>query len=202
MENAVKAFYIAASVLIALMIASIMVYLFSAGARIGESHEQTQADQRLELFNAKFSIYSKDNNTISDLLTVINMAYDYNLKNEFDTVNSISIDVQISTGRILKVLPDANLEKNEIFLNDTSKKINTYDLLSKYLKDIKTIDGMNGLNASGLDDNTKLSDSMYTSGSNERLYRYYFKLSADNIKYSEKTGKINYMKFELDGPKY
>ena len=104
MENAVKAMYIAAGTLIALMILSAWVYLFRNGARLGQGYEQTQMTAQVIKFNGQFDAYAKITNqltssaygysfivkgsTASDIITCANLAMSVNEQNDYDEVNS------------------------------------------------------------------------------------------------------------------
>ncbi len=200
MENATKAFYIAASVLIAVMLMSITVYLFRSGARIGENFEQSQANQSVELFNSKYSAFMKDNNTISDMITLINMAYDNNLKNDNDQVNSIKLLIEIN-GFNLMLEPNEKLKRNQVFFSTKIYYINTYDLLNLKVGDMKCY-AVNNNRETGIahhflggDGTEKLTDSWYDPATNERVFRYYFQYI--DATYNETTGKIDYMEFKM-----
>ncbi len=86
MENATKALLIAAGVLIAMMILSMGVYLYySIGSYVERSQEQI-AQQELDKFNTQFYNYQSDENekfSFQEVVTVANLAYENNIKNEF-----------------------------------------------------------------------------------------------------------------------
>ena len=79
MENASKALVMAAGVLIGIMILSLAVYLFATfGATSAEMHGQIEQD-RINQFNAQFTSYEgKQDITIYDIITVVNLAKDNN----------------------------------------------------------------------------------------------------------------------------
>ena len=84
MENASRALYMAAAIIIAFMILAILINVFKAGAKLNEDYDFKQSKEQLELFNSKFEVYDKNNNTISDIISAINLAYSVNKNVEYD----------------------------------------------------------------------------------------------------------------------
>jgi len=86
MENASKALFMAAGVLVGILILSLAVYLFTTfGATSAKIHKQNEENQ-LNQFNAQFTSYEgKGDNTIYDVITVANLATENNRKYEFTT---------------------------------------------------------------------------------------------------------------------
>ena len=99
MENASKALLMAAGVLIAIMVLSMGVYLYTTiGTYVRESQARIE-QQSLDKFNAQFYNYQSDENEVfsfQDVVTVANIAYENNCKNE--VLNSVgkSDYVQVS----------------------------------------------------------------------------------------------------------
>lgn len=109
MENASKALYMVAGVLIGIMIIAFMVYMFTDASKITKSYEQREEDRLIRQFNSQFSTYEtsnidelvhltlgtkyykvKDNkeydastrfNKISDVITAVNLAHTNNYIN-------------------------------------------------------------------------------------------------------------------------
>lgn len=88
MENASKALLMAAGVLIAIMVLSMGVYLYTTiGTYVRESQARIE-QQSLDKFNAQFYNYQSDENEVfsfQDVVTVANIAYENNCKYEFTT---------------------------------------------------------------------------------------------------------------------
>ena len=87
MENAIKALYIAAGVLIGIMILSLAVMLFSSlQSYIDEYKEQIEFNE-LNAFNNKYQKYvdTEQNLTIQDIITVAGLAYEDNSSFNIDT---------------------------------------------------------------------------------------------------------------------
>lgn len=78
MENASKALIIVATVLIAVLILAIGIYLFRNYSEIAYKNEENQSAQALIQYNNKFEKYKEKEMTIQDVLTIVNLAKDYN----------------------------------------------------------------------------------------------------------------------------
>ena len=103
MENASKALIMAAGVLIGIMILSLAVYLFATfGATSAEMHGQIEQD-RINQFNAQFTSYEgKQDITIYDIITVVNLAKDnnesYSLTSSTDSNYYITVNATLQRG--------------------------------------------------------------------------------------------------------
>lgn len=85
MENASQALLIAATILIALIVLSIGIYLISNSSRVGESYEQTQELNEVTKFNSKFTVFvERDDITAQEVLTLYNFVENYNQNNDPD----------------------------------------------------------------------------------------------------------------------
>lgn len=97
MENASKALLMAAAVLVGIMLLSLGVYLFSIfgnfGGQISNRIEQKQIDE----FNSKFYKYEESQEIrIHDIISIANLARQYNLNNEFLDTDTYFIKVNIN----------------------------------------------------------------------------------------------------------
>ena len=112
MENASKALIMAGGILIAILGMSLFVYLIvSFGATSDKIHDQNAQTQITE-FNAQFTKYQgRTNITIYDVVSVANLAIDYN-KN-----NNTKIEVYLNNDNLT---PDDN--NNESNLNNNVLK--------------------------------------------------------------------------------
>jgi len=154
MENASKALIIAATTLIALLIIGSMVYLFRAGSAVGESYNRRQVQNSRELYNSKFLNFNRNNNNISDIISLCNLAYDSNLSSEYDLGYAVLIDVKIADKRHF-VIPNVKIDnfnrKNILLVKDrnipsnlnanTIPHVNIYDLMETSIKTISEITG-------------------------------------------------------------
>lgn len=148
MENAVKALYMAAVILISLMIMTIFVYIFKEGGKVGEKYDLKQNQGQLELFNSKFEYFQKNNNTISDIITVTNLANDVSKEADYNTELSVYIDIKIGNDKYFCITPLKQIERNYIYIGTSSevdgetnsKKIYSYDFLNTKIADLKSYD--------------------------------------------------------------
>ena len=97
MENASKALLMAAAVLVGVMIITLGIYLFSIfgdfGSQISDRLEQQQIDE----FNSNFYKYEDSEEVkIHDIITVANLARQYNINNEFadNSVYYIKVNIE------------------------------------------------------------------------------------------------------------
>ncbi|MBQ3145316.1 MAG: hypothetical protein IJB90_01860 [Clostridia bacterium] len=85
MENASQALLIAGTILIALIVLSIGVYLASNSSKVGESYEQTQEIAELTRFNSKFIVYAeREDITAQEVVSISNFVRNYNNENDPD----------------------------------------------------------------------------------------------------------------------
>lgn len=171
MENITKALYMAAGVLIGILVLTAFVWLFTNGGKFLASFEDSGNIKHVELYNADLLVYQKsydstepdseyDLNTIYDVVTAINKAKDINKQNLFEEINGLQIEVNG-----IYSLDYKNDETGTSF----EQLIPTYG---------------------GLIDPTILTDNQ----KNERRYSYYF---TGAIEYDESTGKICKITFDI-----
>lgn len=178
MENISKALIIAGSTLIAIAIISSFVFIFRKGAGVNEKYDENQSQLSLENYNSKFEVYDKEDNSIVDVLTLINMIYDANSASDYAVYSAINLDIITSSNQILLNIPSEKnsdtskrLKRNQVFYNDNI--ISTFNLLDTSLKE---------LNFANISSEEKLTESKLLSVSDEsnfqnyqkRLYKYTF----------------------------
>lgn len=214
MENASKAMIMVASLIIAVMILSIMVYLFVQAGRVPAQFEYTKQAEDVAAFNSKFEKYiiksdinnngnvegdelNALSNSFADVISACNLAYDINCRSENDKYNSVRIDIDIN-GDEYCVFPieDGNeesiLEKGKVFECNTTQKS---QMTKENMVDLYSL--METADSHGV----KLNDMQYDS-ENKLRYKYYFDCEAD-YGFSEDTntfengGKIMTLKFKL-----
>lgn len=97
MENASKALLMAAGVLIGILILAFGVYLFTQfGGTSALIHGQIESD-RINQFNSQFTSYEgKDDITIYNILTVVNLAKDNNEYYELTTQESNNYYISVT----------------------------------------------------------------------------------------------------------
>ena len=89
MENASKALLIAGGILLAILILSALVFMFSSVRNFSESQEEKTLAEQTAKFNAEYDVYNKSVMYGTDVISVINKAIDYNLRNSESTINIV-----------------------------------------------------------------------------------------------------------------
>lgn len=130
MENASKALFIAAGVIIALMVLSIGVYLFvTFGQAAKNTYDQVEESQ-INQFNSQFTTYlDRTDLTIYDVITVANLATQNNINNEIQDTSTRGQDVN-------NYYIAVTLNDKKIGLGNTEKKIE-FAYNEKSAKDIE-----------------------------------------------------------------
>ena len=126
MENATKALYIAAGVLIGIMILSLAVMLFSSLQSYVEEYEKQIESNDLNAFNSKYQKYVDTDIelTIQDIVTLAGMAYEDNSSLNVNTQeweisdNSLYIGIFLADKRL-----DQTIKENmQSLLSENSNK--------------------------------------------------------------------------------
>ncbi len=197
MENGTRALIMAATVFLGIMLFSIMVYLFRAGAEVNQDYDQKQIDNQLALYNSNFELYNVEDNTIMDIISVANLAYNVNEESDYDSENSMKIEIRFNSEYfnsktfIIPNTKENGIGRNKIFDNKRKKFISIYDLLEKNITELGINKGIGGLDDMNL--NEKLTTTKKDIDTNTPIYKYLFRCIG--VEYSSKTGKIKYMKF-------
>lgn len=191
MENASKAMIIVASFVIAVMVLSIMVYLFVNAGRVPAQFEYTKQAEDVSAFNAKFEKYAlisdtetprgelsgeelnNVSNSFSDVISLCNLAYNINCKNDNDAHASVIVDFEIG-GDSYCVYPMEDdrerpvLEKDSVFM---CKSSNLGAMTKNNTKNLYQImeESYNGF---------KLNEAKYDD-LNRLRYKYYFDCELD-----------------------
>lgn len=138
MENASKALLMAAAVLVGVMILSLGVYLFSIfgnfGGQISDRLEQKQIDE----FNSQFYKYENSQEVrIHDIISVSNLARQYNIDNDFLDTSVYYIKVNIdgigTEGKNLESISKEN-KKTSLIDKYSLKLDNTGAMKPQYFK--------------------------------------------------------------------
>ena len=119
MENASKALIIAGEILIGVIILSILAYLFSRASGSSQSYSEAEQKKVLDAFNNKFEIYNRNNLIIHDIITVANLAKQFNNENQLTRESDAYIQV---------IFDDQNIEANNE--EENSNLINVYSLVN------------------------------------------------------------------------
>ena len=122
MENASKALYIVVGVILGLLLLTVMIYVFRQGARVNAAYDQKQITNQLELYNARFEQFDRDNNSIIDVISLCNAAFDVNMSTDYDSQNSIEVEIVIGN-KVFKI-PNhyCGTCKNDLNINFKDRK--------------------------------------------------------------------------------
>lgn len=134
MENASNALIIAGTILIALIILSMGVYLASTQTVVGEAYNEQQIQREIERYNTNFTSFENRNNiTRQEIVTLAKFVSQYSKKNGIPEaeifINSSKVNGVISGGK--DTLPaDFGLDK----IVDDSPTVHTNSATFNYYK--------------------------------------------------------------------
>lgn len=98
MENASKALIMAGGVLLALLIITLCVYLYSSMTSLADTQDKKQAEKQLFAFNSEYEAYNKNRMYGTDVITVVNKAINHNRNMDAKEVeDTYYINVVITT---------------------------------------------------------------------------------------------------------
>ena len=132
MENITKALYMAAGVLIGLLVLSAFVWVFSNGGKFLASFEDEGNIKQVEQFNAELLAYQKEDNTIYDIVSAINKAKDINEQYLPDESNCIQIKLgstiilEKDNDLLVDLIEDLIKVYGQTTENDTSYRYRAY----------------------------------------------------------------------------
>ena len=200
MENASRALIIAGTVLMGVLLMGIFAYVFRAGSRVSENYDRKQQSEQLELYNSRFELYHKSDNTIMDLITVANLAHSVNEECEYDITNAVEIVINTQRNKIFRISPQKPLDRNEILngSTDTSNSISIYNLATKNLTDLGLETNNNIFLGTDTLAETKYKDAPDEDGNpiKKTVYKYLF--NCTEIGYADNhNGKVSKMVFEM-----
>ena len=102
MENASEALIIAGTILIAMIVLSIGVYLVVNYAQVGESYEQTRAETEITKFNTNFTVFEgRTDIKAQEIVTLYNFAQEYRENNGY-TVTILGVSIGDDPAAFLK----------------------------------------------------------------------------------------------------
>lgn len=129
MENATKALLIAGTVLIAIIMVSIAVYLHSLYSDQANQYSETISATEIQKFNSKFDVYlGRENITAQEIVSVVNLAKEYN--------NQIQIYLETTRLQFTSSTPEDFIKTNQnnLFSCTWSTSNPTYDTNGKIIK--------------------------------------------------------------------
>lgn len=135
MENASKALIIAGGILIALLVASGLIVMWTQISNYSNEEADRKKEEQLIRFNQEYATYDRDNVLGSDILTLSNKAKDYN------TLKPVDNYVEYKEIKISIKLAEKNKFGGKLFKDSEYAADNLYNLL----KPIRMIESTNGL---------------------------------------------------------
>ncbi len=115
MENASKALYMTAGIIIGLLVLSLLVFAFRAGAKAMENVEDRKEAESIQAYNARLAIYARpgtedDFNTYHDILSAYYLAQDINdERNKYTTSLTVLMNGSpVSEDEILYLIKSEN----------------------------------------------------------------------------------------------
>ena len=212
MENAVKALIMVAGLIIGVLVIGLLVYLFRIGGNVASNYEQSMSEGEIASFNAKFekyitklntnpeansganngynNLFIQQSNSIHDIVSVINLAYDTNaqlkssnstdgLQVELHADRNYYMNAQILSDYYKSTLAGKKRQKNIVFTKE--KPPATYDET--------VVIELNEL-VKQYNDSVLYNNGRY----NQRIYRTYF--DCTESLYSERA-RLYKLAFEL-----
>lgn len=218
MQNVSQALIMAGSVILGVILLSTLVYVLRMGGSVNKAYDENQLNYQTEAFNYQYEVYQRDDNTIVDMVTLLNLAYSSNSENEYDLNSSVTISIKIGnkTYRIPKDISintetfynnnAGALERNQVYEVSENKIMSVYDLMDKPMKDLNILSFGNSsdkLSKIHIGEyvyypDRKVGDENYGKpdiGSNGTTYKYVFDCDDSSITYNTLTGRITKMEF-------
>lgn len=180
MENASKALIMAGGVLIGILLISFMVIFLRKAGSMSAEYDTQISDNELAKFNSEFEIYARDDNTIFDVITAVNHAWDINKKNGFDQGNSVTIKIVKGSKIQYSLIPSPESRKSYLFKGNGVGEI-------QYIYDLTKSD----------DSDEAFGAVKYDAENLKQVYKYYFNVDADGVGYNSITGKVNSVIFRI-----
>ena len=116
MENASQALIIAGSILIAMLVLSVGVYLVSSYSQVGTAYEERQTSTELSAFNSRFFEFEgRTDITAQEIITLKKYIEDYNTENDPDITLTCNPNIN----------NDIEFLKSNSTKNDSDGKIKT-----------------------------------------------------------------------------
>lgn len=130
MENTSKALLISAEVLIGIILASLMVFLYVTMSVWGRGIEENINIKEVYEFNAKFTVYdNREDLTAQDVASIINLAKNYNEKYE-----GINFKIEVKGSKFPITVNNSDLLKidiNNFLIKGSLKEDNVTQYLYK-----------------------------------------------------------------------
>ncbi len=218
MQNVSQALIIAGSVILGVILLATLVNVLRLGGSVNKAYDENQLNYQTEAFNYQYEVYQRDDNTIMDMVTLLNLAYSANSETNYDLNSSVTIVIKIGnkTYRIPKdISTDVEtfynnnagvLERNQVYEVSANEVRSVYDLLDKTLNELNNFSF--GTSSDKLSKvhigeyiyypDRKVDDENFGKpvlGNNGTTYKYVFDCDDSTITYNKLTGRITKMEF-------
>ena len=128
MENATKALTMAGGVLIALMIVSMLLFMFSNLSSYQNQNDASVKQTQIAEFNNQYMPYDKNNLTLMELKSVYNKIMSHNSKNPTETIETNIKNIYSNIEEDFETIDEQDKRKKKFKCieigYDTSGKIN------------------------------------------------------------------------------
>lgn len=134
MENASKALLMAGGILLAILIISAFVFMFSSAKNFSASQDAKTLEDQIKAFNSEYEAYNKTVMYGTDVITVINKSMDYNHK---IGENEAIINIKLNLKNAPAELSIGNKQEYDV-QRDSKELKNFFTSNSSNLKNFKT----------------------------------------------------------------
>ena len=148
MENATKALLIAGGILIAIVLITMGVYVYVGIHNAALAQDLLASQEQLAKFNKKYDAYNKELLHGTDIITLVNMAYEdsLRLKDIYNAdLKSEELEIRIKAGEFdeiyLRQLSKSKDSSDKAKINDFKRRVFTCDEV-KYNDDTGIISSM------------------------------------------------------------
>lgn len=204
MENASKALIIAGGILLAIITLSLIVYMTTATARIGEAQDEKTAAEQLAAFNMEWEAYNKRVMYGTEIMSIANKAIEYNGNlTDRESQKAINITIKIkddftATKHYKTEYSNGKTEESDPTVINEWSISGGSDIIINFNTDGKII---NLFTDQSVKDEIRIIEETRTYIKKEIIYsaltnfkRAIFKCT--NVHYNENTGRIDGMTFE------
>ena len=126
MENSAKALLIAGSILLFVLLSTFTVYVFSRTRDHTNDIYNLMLTSEVDGFNQTFIKYEDIELKIQDVVSIINLAKDYNRKQRLPVVLNVTAEVGTIEGVTVKDLLSLDIDINEILKENIDNKFKCY----------------------------------------------------------------------------
>ena len=205
MENASKALLMAGGTLIAILIMSLIVYVFTTSTRMAEAQDEKISKQQTAEFNKQYEAYDKSRMYGTDIISVVNKAIDYNRRLDVEDEEyriNIVLDLKQDFDRTTQTITqkaDGSIDYGRVIVKaEGTLKVGTYQLFERAGTTKMNTTILNFFRQSSTDIREDEKDGTKIITTYEYSAISSFKSSifqCTNIEYSKITGRVSSMTF-------